>query len=276
MFFSSRDIFYPWSIPPVSDIPREEIEPLVLYNNLHGLIALLNKYPNPNDQAYALYMAVYHGNKEFIGYLVNFCGVPITIDNNGPLSAAILSKNATTVRYLLSLGADVNFGHGMAMDMAITMSDGNCEMVYLLLEYGVNVHMDNDRPLRYAVRQGKIELVDVILKHGGNIYVEGTIGTIEGRDGKAIFTEVVYKWKIDFMMAMLRRGMEVLHPECEEALVMAVKLGKRDFIAFLVNVCGADVRYRNNEALRWAVKRKLFDEVLYILENGGGYGSGGE
>lgn len=48
--------------------------------------------------------------------------------------------------------------------------DGNLEKVKYLVEIGVDIHINDDAPLRWASYNGHLDTVQYLIKNGANIY----------------------------------------------------------------------------------------------------------
>ncbi len=67
----------------------------------------------------------------------------------------------------LKKGADVNFFNDVCIQTA-ALKEENIDIMRLLLEYGANVNINDDYPLRYASENGYLEMVKLLLKYGAN------------------------------------------------------------------------------------------------------------
>ncbi|KAJ3326785.1 hypothetical protein HDU93_002295, partial [Gonapodya sp. JEL0774] len=79
------------------------------------------------------------------------------------------------VRFLLAQGADVdggaaNDGHGPLATgygpLQVAARNGHSDVVSLLLDYGVDIHLKNDAALWNAVQYGRVEVVNLLLRRG--------------------------------------------------------------------------------------------------------------
>lgn len=71
------------------------------------------------------------------------------------------------VKQSLEEGADVNYFNDVCIQSAVHKEE-NIDIVKLLLEYGANVNINDDYPLRYAAENGYLEMVKVLLEYGAN------------------------------------------------------------------------------------------------------------
>jgi ankyrin repeat protein len=111
-----------------------------------------------------LYEAVRIENLEIIKYLVSV-GANLNLGSITPLCLAVAKRNLEIITYLISVGADVNLG---SIDEAIYTRD--LEIVKYLVSVGADVNNKSDysslTPLEITESLGNLEIVNFLIENG--------------------------------------------------------------------------------------------------------------
>lgn len=194
--------------------------------DLDNLKLLLEKFPDLVDINY-----IFRGN-----YTILMCAA---------------GANLEMVKFLLGLGARVNFEHYSGMDtLDCAACSGNVEIIKLLLEFGAVVDRKNCfcTSLIYAVSNGHIEVVKILLENGADINRRKYRPTRKGET----FNDQSDDW----------RG--------KNALEMSIKRQNRDIFTTLVSF-GADLNApnpNNRTPLMYAKKKGYKFFIDELLKNG--------
>jgi hypothetical protein len=166
----------------VSNKPLETPEPpakaaiAVKQGEVDGLRKQLSLGVNEAQRNELLSLAARHGQVECMGVLIEAGASPKGTDKLGrtPLMAAVQSRDAGAIRYLLENGADVDARdrlEGTALLRAAGLH-GNVESVQVLLSAGADVHATDKSgmtPLMWAARWGDAGRVTALLKAGAKV-----------------------------------------------------------------------------------------------------------
>lgn len=95
-------------------------------------------------------------------------------NNDTPLDrffpTAVNHGGCDVMQLLLNYGADVHFNNDEALYMA--SENGNIDMVQLLLKYGADVHACEDRALRVACDNSDPGIAKLLLEHGADVHAK--------------------------------------------------------------------------------------------------------
>jgi ankyrin repeat protein len=147
------------------------------------------------QENYALRNAINHGNLPVIKFLVEK-GANIHIWFDFPLKIAVKSNRLDIVEFLVEKGADIHTSSDLALilscrsgyvdilkflvsrsmieelktsiNIGITYACmyGKLDVIKYLVEAGADIHVKNDRALRYAKQAGNRHIIDYILSLG--------------------------------------------------------------------------------------------------------------
>jgi ankyrin repeat protein len=142
------------------------------------------------------------------------------------------------VKLLLENGADI--------DGALLCSsfNGRFETVKFLIKYGVDIHEEDEKALRYA---------------SSNLIFEGK------EENEEMRVESLYA-SFKTVKVLIENGANI-HAKDNEALINASRDGNFKTVKFLIEN-GANIYARNNEALINASRNGNFKTVKFLIENG--------
>ncbi|KAK6342226.1 hypothetical protein TWF730_001704 [Orbilia blumenaviensis] len=235
------------------------------------------------------YMELPRGWVNTVGAFPNKANV--NADSDSALLRASLNGHRDIVKLLLENGADVNTSgpeiyswslinnredlilllahdnqyedHGNAILGA--SSNGNRDVVELLLEYGANINKDGGKALCGAAQNGHRDVVELLLKNGANI---------NWYYGKALYRALVNGHR-DIVKLFLEVGADV-NLDDGNFLYRASEYGYQDVVELLLEG-GAGINARNKSAaLRgasWGGHRNI---VELWLKNGADVNASGE
>ena len=85
------------------------------------------------------------------------------------------------VKYLISVGADVNVDNGFALYMAVGARNNELEICKVLIEAGVNINYVvnyDGNPLHLACKYNNLNLIELLLDNGADEYIKNKSGKI--------------------------------------------------------------------------------------------------
>ncbi len=101
--------------------------------------------------------------------------------NSQKILSAVLNKDESRVSEYLKSGISIHTKDKRGVPLIIlATSQGNANLVYLLLEYDKSIlndtDFDNRTALTIAVLKGKLELVELLINHGANLEAKDNLG----------------------------------------------------------------------------------------------------
>ncbi len=126
--------------------------------------------------------------------------------------------------------------------LMIMVKEGSIRGVLLLLSKNLDIHTNQDEPLRWASRNGHTNLVKHLLQIGADIHAN---------------TDEPLRWgskngKLGVVKCLVEAGADV-NANNDVALRWGSKYGKLDVVKYLMK-SGANVHANNDGALKWALK----------------------
>ena len=267
--------------------PETELNKAAFTGNFDQVKQLINAGSNVNakgnvlekgdDNLTALMWAVIGNNSEIIQYLINagadinaseingYTALHISITDKIPYKAPYSrdfdivfpnnEKKASTVKLLLSLGADVN---------ARTKS-----MVTTAL-----MHASGGTALMHASGRGYSDIVKLLIESGADV-------NIQDNRGYTALMSASYKGHREVAKLLIESGADVNAQDNDGVTVLmyASKAGLTEVVRLLIEK-GADVDAKDNEnwnALRWALSGRsreslrskyLYDDIIELLRYG--------
>jgi hypothetical protein len=166
----------------IADRPLETPDPpakaaiAVKGGNVDSLRKQLSLGVSEDQRNELLGLAARHGQVEIMGLLMEAGATPTARDSRGrtPLMAAVQSRNAEAIRYLIDNGAEVNARdqlEGTAL-LRAAGAFGNLESVQVLLSAGADVNVQDKSgmtPLMWAARWGDTGRVKALLTAGADV-----------------------------------------------------------------------------------------------------------
>ena len=159
--------------------------------------------------------------------------------------SAIASQNPALVRLLLRSRTKIHKPF-LTSNLAMAVTQGQAEIVSLLVVYGADVSFDHFSALRRAVQAQRIDLILYVMK--GHMHSEAASSVIDDAFSASSSLSVPEQYLIiEILLCAGARGDSVA-----KMLVSVVRAGHRS-IAELLVMHGADLQYNNAEALKAAV-----------------------
>ena len=176
-------------VPMIEAAKRHEHEDIVKYLIEHGADIHYN-----NDM---LLRVAAHYNLELVKYCVEH-GADIHADEECAIQHSVEANNIPITQYLLDNGADIHTHSDYCLRYAVkdespkmvefllknganpNVYDGQClktvirgypnfEVFTLLIEYGADIHVNQDSPLFMAIEEGNLKMVKYLVEHGANL-----------------------------------------------------------------------------------------------------------
>ncbi|KAJ3327157.1 hypothetical protein HDU93_002111 [Gonapodya sp. JEL0774] len=181
-----------------------------------------------------------------------------------PLSAAAEAGNTEIVETLLNYGADIHAENEEALRVAVF--EGHIPTVGLLLNMGANMHGDSVKILDWAAGTDRseahaVQVIDFLLNNGANIHSDG---------GREALHSAAVEGQVEIVRLLLERGVPV-DADYNWALYDAAKKGHLEVVKVLLR-SGADIHGYRDQALWCAVGAGQIDVVWYLLTHGANAG----
>lgn len=194
------------------------------------------------------YMSLVWSQEEFVILMSN------------ALCLAVEKWNIPGAQVVLSYGASPRYLNDLPMNMA--SKEFHKRMIVLLLEYGGNVHVNDDLPLYKSISKLDYELTDTFLRLGADLSMNGiewimrkpTVeNVIVGKDGSHM------------LMTLLKHGFNLVinRNVLYEMTYKSNPTTIRNMLA-----CGYDLHQDGEYLFRHLILNKNIDAVRVLLENG--------
>ena len=142
-------------------------------------------------------------------------------------------------------------------DMLIDASiNGNLEMIKILLEYGANIHVKNNRPLYHACDKEHLDIITFLIKNGANIHL----------NNDRVLREACKHGKINSVKLLIEHGANIQAKECE-AFRWSCSNGHYDIAEYFIKL-KIDIHICDECAMRCACKYGHVEIVKLLLDNG--------
>ena len=208
--------------------------------------------------------------------------------NEGVLGATLVQAagggGVRDTTFLLSRGANVNYGGGYTNALvqsarnghlavvtallnagAVSLgrafqkeaSMGKTPVVALLLDRGVDIHREDDDALISSAYGGYVETTQLLLDRGANVHA---------RNDLALRMCAIHCNRLEVISLLLDRGADV-HTQNDEALRLVAEKGKPEVARLLLDR-GADIHTNGDEALYFAARCGDLEMVTLLLDRG--------
>ena len=191
----------------------------------------------------ALYYALSGASNEMARFFIKLGANPKGGEKSRgtPLAVAISRGNLEMVKYLISLGAEVNLPKGFYPPLNPAVINGHLEIVKYLIEKGANVNQKSDwSALIEAVRNNRLEIVKILVKAGADVNARAydgwtvlmTAAGYDSSDGKV---------RIEIVKFLIENGADVNGKDDDEDLtvLMIARSNERAEIVRLLEENGA-------------------------------------
>jgi hypothetical protein len=137
-----------------------DVKSLLKYGYVNEAIAL---YPKDTLEE-LLFESCKCGSINCITQLIEL-GVDVHDDDENALAIACHNGFEDIVRLLLR-GADIRDGFAL---LTHACAAGHANVVQLLLNHGIDIHMCNDEPIVFACDNNRLDVVRLLIQHGANV-----------------------------------------------------------------------------------------------------------
>ena len=187
-------------------------------------------------------------------------------DDNIPLFLAVIAGYHDIVFSLLEHGANPNIQdiNGNSL-LYLTIKAGYYHIASLLLKYGAIQNKDEESPLLFAVKEGKLSMVSNILMHGIDLNIQDK----EGNSPLLLAAKAGY-YHIASILLEHGANPNIQDKDKNSPLLLAVKDGNQDIVSVLLQH-GADPNIQDkdkNSPLFLAAKTGCYHIASILLEHG--------
>lgn len=162
------------------------------------------------------------------------------------------------IKYLYSKGLDIHAYNEYLFICAIRNGFYNI-IKYLIDDHDVNIHIDEDYPLREACMYGDIEIVKILVSKGADIYAD---------DDFPIRISAEY-CNFELFKFLIEKCDAYVHTMQEYALRMSAKNGSYDIVEYILTKCeSVDVHAENDYALRYSAENGHYKIVKLLIDYG--------
>ncbi|KAL8777842.1 MAG: hypothetical protein Q9213_007686 [Squamulea squamosa] len=243
----------------IETVPINYAQIAASHNNM-DMVCLFATIPvSPANLVGALEQAVEHKILRIVLALLQV-GVDWSSRGESILAKAIKSQNPTLVKYLLR-SPSITHGNFLTKSLSIAVEQGQIEMITLLVTYGAHTTLEDVSALRRAVQ---LQWIDCVLAIMNGIESSGKSDIASSVVGDAFSTSSTLavdeqSLLIDILLCAGAKGDPVAR-----VLLQVVRAHHRSIAKLLIKH-GADLRFKNAEALRVAVASKDVDMLSTLL-----------
>lgn len=172
------------------------------------------------------------------------------------MDEAAINGHLPTLKRLVG---QYNRNNGDASEYQVLLwvcANGHDRMVETLLDSGLDVHSNDEEPLKTAARGGSKEVVRLLLERGADVRV--------GNDDP--LCGACAAGKLGVAKILVEAGADV-HAQQEYPLRQAAANGHKETVEWLLEQ-GADVHVRDDAPLVWAANNKHPETVEFLLTRG--------
>lgn len=187
------------------------------------------------------------------------------------LCAAVLNKNLSVVKSLITKGADVNAvkDPNAVPVLMLAASQGNVEIFKFLLDHGANVNgksLGKKTALMFAASDGEAEIVKILLAKGADV------NATDNKGWSALMSAAGLGKKVEIVKMLLAQGADVNAKNNHDitALMLAAGLGDTEIVKILLDK-GADVNAKDSNgksALNKAMANGKAGNAKMLRDNG--------
>jgi ankyrin repeat protein len=220
---------------------------------------------------YSIVLAASNGDLAIMRFLTNsVCtsgftdqGIDIHANFEEPLRMAARNGHLSMVKYLVSMGADINkhyigensFDYLDFSALEWAAEKGYFEIAKYLVENGANIHKGGDNALLLSSENGHLQIVKCLIEAGSDIYADDEYNALDRAADNGHYEIVKY---------LVENG---ANKDYGEVLKIAAESGHMDVVIYIMEHCNVPNTYIN-EALRTSAKYGKFEIVKYLVEIG--------
>jgi ankyrin repeat protein len=237
-----------------------------------------------------LYRAVYYGYKEIVDLLLSngadvnqICKTkPEQVYGVTPLYSALIYGYKEIAKSLIELGAEVNIlcGSKGTLPLTIAATNGDVDMVKLLLESGANINMDsyNSSPLESACEKGHFDIAKILLRGGADLSAKVLMNC--KRLTKDKHPEIYRLIKACVKIRISEKNQDipgVKNQYLETPIVAACRAGDKEWLKKVIKDCPYAIYSTYREDNGFLVKKTLLsiacksgnqEIVEFLIDNG--------
>ena len=256
--------------PNIQDINGNSLLHLTIKAKYYHIASLLLKYGaiQNKDEESPLLFAVKEGKLSMVSDILTH-GIDLNIqdkEGNSPLLLAAKAGYYHIASILLEHGANPNIQdiNGNSL-LYLTIKAGYYHISSLLLKYGAIQNKDEESPLLFAMKEGKLSMVSDILTHGIDL-------NIQDKDGNSPLLLAAKAGYYHIASILLEHGADpnIQDKNKNSPLFLAVVSRKLDIVSLLLEH-GTEHNMQDkdgNSPLRLAVKDGNQDIVSVLLQHG--------
>lgn len=164
-------------------------------------------------------------------------------------------RNIVKTVFLNDIKKKSNIGNIESEYLKLVLAYGEVKLIKLLLDAGVNIHVDMETPFIQACYAQQKEIIVLLLDAGADIHAQNDMP----------LRSVCMGGNIEIAEILIKSGADV-HVENDEPLRLAAANGHVEILKLLIKN-GADTSAHNYLALYWASLDENKSEIIQILEN---------
>lgn len=236
-------------------IPWFESHIMTMLHHQEQLTECLNLFPNKIFDIMIYLTSINNGI--FVDMILKkFYTNPTICDYRYLLKVAIWYNIIDMIKYFIDCIDDINYDNGYALKVCCHSPLTTPETLVLFLNSGVNIHIDDDSPLRICVKEHKSNFVKILLEANANVHANN--------DHALMLSACHFGEK---MVLTLLEYQADIHAQNDKALIISVRAGSCSVAKILleanINVCA-----KNNKSIITAVTNLNIKMVNLLLLHG--------
>jgi len=213
----------------------------------------INKYFPTLD---IMVMNPYRGDRSWKQYYIEDLYPTLKDNPNEVLRISTVTGRLDLVTVALYLGSPIDRMYDQHYALGSASYYGHLEVVKLLIDYGANIKIDNNRAVRYASMMGHYDVVKLLIENDADIYA---------KDNAAV-KYASQNGHYETVKLLIDSGADI-HAENNYAVRYASENGHYETVKLLID-SGADIHEDDNAPVILASKRDHFDVVKLLISHG--------
>lgn len=202
----------------------------------------------------------------------------IKFDVRSLLLDAIYKNQTDVSKFLIDMGIDQSNGANLQDILEKVISHGNLELVKFLVEKGIDIHYEDDAPVRYASEDGYVDIVKYLVEQGADIHAlddfalrfaseRGHLDVVEYLVGQGanVNSDNDFALRVASQNGYLKIAKILVEngADVNVGFQVSSEYGGLEMVKYMVSK-GADVHANNDSALRNAIKYGHDDVADYL------------
>ena len=153
------------------------------------------------------------------------------------------------------IGDVIGFGEEVRKKYPVECAEAPDDMILvkLALEKGADIHVNNNEPLKVAVKNGHFNIIKFLVENGANVQDD-------------VLGSAIWGGNLDIVKYLVNHGADV-HERNDLTLAWASSSGNLNIVKYLLDH-GVDIHANDDMAISWASSQGHLNVVKYLVSRG--------